>query len=489
VNRQIRRLGIALLVCFAALFLQLNYVQVVEAHKLATAPGNTRAITESYSRPRGVIQTADGVVVARSVPTKDSLKFLRQYPTGQLFAQVTGYYSFIYGADGVERVYDPQLTGKSLPIRKLSDLLTTRISTGDVTLTLSNKLQQAAQSALGSRVGSVVAIDPDSGGILAMWSYPSYDPNPLSAHDSTAQKNAWNLYQLDPAQPMLDRAFRRSYPPGSTFKIVTSSAVLDRDPSLAGKSYPETGQISLPLTTNTLHNFNHESCGGTLPELLKVSCDTGFGQIGLDLGADNLSGEAAAFGFGQAPRLDLPAPAASTFPPASYFKANLPLLAFSAIGQADVSATALQMALVGAAIAHGGTAMTPHVMSEITDSEGNVVTRYSPHPWLQATSAQTASAVTAMMTQVVQPGGTAPDLNLPGVQVAAKTGTAQTGVNTTDDWMVAFAPANAPRVVVAVNVPGQAPSATGDAVAGPIAKAVLTAALSLSASSTPPPAG
>ena len=477
-NSQIRRLGVALLIAFGVLFLMMNYVQVVEASRLAHNPNNPRQVIADFNKPRGDIISADGVVVAHSVPTHDDLKFLRQYPTGSLFGQITGFDSFIYGVqDGVEQTYNSQLSGHNLPVRSLSQLLSNRVSTGTLVLTVSNKIQQAARQALGSKAGSVVVIDPSTGGLLAMYSNPSYDPTGLASHNTNQERTAWTLFQLDPVQPMLPRAYRRTYPPGSTFKLITTAAVLDRDPSLQDKTYPVTGQIPLPLTTNKLHNFNYESCGGQLPHLLQVSCDTGFGQIGLDLGPDNLSGEAEAFGFNQRPPLDLPGAAQSSFPSASFFQHNLPLLAYSAIGQSDVRATALQMALVGETIADAGTTLAPHVMAEIRDSQGNVVQHYNPHAWLHPTSTATAAAITQMMQLVTSPGGTAPDLALPNIPVAAKTGTAQTGVNTTDDWMVAFAPANAPRVVVAVTVPDQPPSATGDAVAGPITRAVLTAAL------------
>jgi peptidoglycan glycosyltransferase len=479
VNREIRRLGLALLVCFGALFLMMNYTQVVEANKLANSPSNPRVVTADYSKPRGDIVTSDGVVVARSVPTNDDLKYLRQYPEGQLFSQITGFDSFIYGVQlGVEETYNDQLVGKDLPIHNLSQLFSNHVSTGTLVLTISNKLQMAARAALAGRPASVVALDPRTGAVLAMYSNPTYDPNPLGDHNTGNERAAWTLYNLAKTQPMLARTFRRSYPPGSTFKLVTSAAVFDHDPSLATKYYPVTSQIKLPLTTSVLHNFNFETCGGQLPTLLEVSCDTGFGQVGLDLGAQSLSSEAAAFGFGQTPPIDLPAAAASTFPPASFFSQRTPLLAFSAIGQDDVSATPLQMALVGETMADNGTMMAPHVMSQIRDSQGNIVERYSAHAWLHPTSGATAQDVKAMMLLVTSPKGTAADLGtIPGVQVAAKTGTAQTGVGTTDDWMVAFAPADNPRVVVAVSVPNQPPSATGDLVAGPITRAVLTAAL------------
>lgn len=485
-RRQIRLLGIGLLVCFLALFVQLNYVQVAEAHKLATAPGNTRATTQSYASPRGSMQTADGVVIADSVPSSDNLKFQRQYPQGLLYGQVTGYYSFIYGSDGLERTYNEQLQGKQLPIKNLRDLFSSRLQVGNLTLTLSDKVQKAAQAALGSRQGAVVVLDPRTGGVTAMWSNPSYDPTPLASHDVTAERNAWNLLNLDPSKPLLPTAYRETFPPGSTFKMVTSSAVFDHNPALATKFYPVVSQIPLPLTTNTLHNYNFESCGGQLPELLKVSCDTGFGQIGLDLGPDPLSAEAQAFGFDKAPPIDLPSPAVSKFPAASYFAGRTPLLAYGAIGQDVVTASTLQMALVGSAIADGGTIMTPHLMASIRNAQGSVVDTYNPKAWLRATSAATAGQVKAAMELVTQPGGTAPDLVIPGVPVAAKTGTAQTGRNSTDDWMVAMAPADNPTVVVAVTVPGQPPSASGDSTDGPITLAVLEAALA--AMGSPPAA-
>jgi peptidoglycan glycosyltransferase len=478
-NRNIRRLGIALMVSFAALFVQLNYVQVVQAHKLANAPGNSRLITQQFSRPRGVIQTADGIVIARSQPSNDDLKFLRQYPEGPLYSQITGYDSFIYGTDGVEQTYNNLLTGKNLPIRHLSDLLTSRQTTGNLTLTISDVLQHAAQSALGTKKGSVVVLNPTTGAVLAMYSNPGYDPTPLASHDTNIERTAWGLYQLDPNQPMLARAYRRDYFPGSTFKIITSAAVFDHNPPLATKNYPVVSQINLPLATQPLHNFASESCGGTLPDLLKVSCNTGFAQVGLDLGAPSLAAEAQAFGFDQLPPIDLPRPASSAFPPVGFYKNNTPQLAFSAIGQGNVAATTLQMALVGAAIANGGMIMTPHVLGSVRDNQGNILSTYSPKPWLQATSASTADQVRTLMEGVVQPGGTAPDLNLPNVVVAAKTGTAQTGTNLTNDWMVAFAPANGAKIVVAVTVPNQPASATGDSVSGPIAKALLLAALGL----------
>ncbi|MGH9065079.1 MAG: penicillin-binding transpeptidase domain-containing protein [Acidimicrobiales bacterium] len=480
-DKQIRRFGVVVIALFLLLFLQLNHIQVLQASHLANAPGNARTVTREFAHPRGVIEAADGTVLAKSVPSKDLYNYQRVYPHGTLYAGVTGYFSLIYGLDGAEKTYDQYLSGRNVPFTHLSDLLApnqTRVD--NVTLTVSPKLQQTAATALGHRIGAVVAIDPATGAILAMYSYPPYDPNALASHDAATAMKAWKADNAG-SQPLLDRAYRSRYPPGSTFKVVTSAAVYDHKPQLATKSYPVESAIHLPETTNLFHNYANESCGGMLPELLKVSCDTGFAEVGLDLGGQALAGEAKAFGFDQTPPLDLPAPAQSAFPPVSSFAQNLPALAFSAIGQENVAATPLEMAMVAGAIADQGKIMAPHVMAQVRDNQGNLVKSYRPHRWLQATSAATASVVRRLMVGVVK-GGTATGIALPGITLAAKTGTAEIGPGThnNDDWMIAFGPAGAgqtPSIAVAAVVPDQPPSTEGATVAGPIVKTMLAAAL------------
>lgn len=480
-DRQIRRLGIFMLICFGLLFLQLNNIQVVQASHLANAAGNPRAYLKRVAAPRGTIQTADGVVVAQSVPSHDSLKYLRVYPHGPLYSTVTGYDSLVYGTSGVEATYNKYLQPHTAPLRSVSDLLTPRTTTDSVTLTISSALQSVAASAMGSRHGAVVALDPRTGAILAMYSSPGFDPNLLASHNTTTEMNAWKSYLKDPSQPLLPRAYRQIYPPGSTFKIVTSSAVYDRAPALASKNFPMLSALTLPQTTHKLHNYANEVCGGSLAQAFKVSCDSTYGQIGLDLGAKNLYDEARSFGFDQVPPIDLPLAAPSAFPAPSSFANKLPALAFSAIGQQNDAASALQMAMVTGAIADGGKMMTPHVMAQIHDAQGNLVKAYQPTMWKQATSAATAASVTKLMEGVTQPGGTAANVALPGVTVAAKTGTAQIGLGNgyTDDWLVAFAPAQNPSIAVAVVVTHQPPPSTGSSQAGPVARAVLQAALSM----------
>jgi penicillin-binding protein A len=479
VNRSIRSVAVVIMILFAAMVVQLTNLQVVQAHKLNHDPRNTRQAVADFSRPRGAIQTSDGLVVAQSVPSSDQFKFQRQYPHGLEYGFLTGYLSFRYGSEGVEHTYGDQLAGRNLPLQAsvLRNLLTQTNRTANVTLTVSAKLQDAATAALGQRLGAVVALDPRDGSVLALVSQPSYDPNALASHVPAAEQAAFTSLNADPGRPLLPRAFRDSYAPGSTFKVITASAVYDHQPDLAQKTYPTLTALPLPLTTNKLHNFGGESCGGQLPHLLTVSCDTGFGQVGLDLGAGALSAEASAFGFDHVPPLDLPGVFKSTFPPASFFDQRTPLLAFSAIGQDDVSATPLQMALVASGIAHNGMIMVPHVMRQIRDSDGNLVTTYQPKPWLTATSPATAAQITTLMESVVT-GGTGTAVAIPGVKVAAKTGTAEVTATKTNAWMIAFAPADNPTIAVAAvlpSLPGVGNETTGGVVAAPIVKAVIQA--------------
>ncbi len=478
-NRQIKGVGLVMMVLFLALFVQVNYLQIIKAEDLNKHPANTRAIVRDFSRPRGVIQTSDGVVLAQSVPTDNEFERLRQYPEGDLFSHLTGYFSFTFGTDGVERTYNDDLAGRSPRFTRIRDVLNEEVRTGDVTLTISKRLQEVARQQLGQRKGAVVALNPTDGSVLALWSYPSFDPNPLAAHSQRSVQDAWQRLQVDADKPLLARSYRERYPPGSTFKVVTASAALERAPDLVSKDYPRLSRLDLPQTNRDLPNFGGSTCGGSLPELLRRSCNTGFAQMGLDLGGDKLAGEARDFGFAARPPLDLPAVATSVFPEATSFARNKPALAQSAIGQQDVTASPLQMALVAAGVANGGVVMRPHIMKEVHDNEGALARAWNPEPWRRAMSPGNAAALTDMMVGVVK-SGTATAAAVPGVEVAAKTGTAQTTGENSHAWLVAFAPARAPTVAVAVIVesqPGLGDTITGGRVAAPIAKAVLAAAL------------
>jgi penicillin-binding protein A len=483
VNSQIRKLGVVMIVLFSALFLQLNYLQVIQAGDLNEHPANSRAVVRDFSQPRGVIQTADGAVIAQSIPSNDAFKFQRQYPLGPLFAHVSGYFSFTYGSEGVEKEYNDALTGK-ISERSFNprDLLVERDKTANVTLTLRRDLQQIASDELGDRKGSVVALDPRSGAILALVDYPTYDPASLASHTQEPVREAWTRLNADADKPLLPRTYRERYPPGSSFKVVTTAAALASGAATPTQpNFPQLGELPLPNSGGqTLANFGgpNNRCGGPLPEALRVSCNTAFAQLGMDMGADKLSAGANAFGFNKVPPIDLPYGAASNFPPASAFARDQPGLAKSAIGQQDVAATPLQMALVAAGVANNGVVMTPHVMGEIRDAEGEVLQRYEPKPWVTAVPPTVAQQTRDMMVGVVA-GGSGTRAQIPGVTVAGKTGTAQTGLGRSHVWFIAFAPAEAPRVAVAVMVEDQPSSNefTGGALAAPIAQAVMRAAL------------
>jgi peptidoglycan glycosyltransferase len=480
VNRQIRRVGIVLMALFVALFLQLNYLQVIKADDYANDPRNTRTAVRDFSKARGQILAADGAVVARSVPAAGAFERLRQYPEKDLFAHITGFFSFTFGASGVERRYNDQLAGRNLGIASLKDVLVDRTITGDVFLTVPKGLQQTARTALGDKKGSVVAVDATTGGLLALWSFPSYDPNALAAHDQKAVQTAWDLLNTNPDRPMTARAYQRTFAPGSTFKVVTSAATLERRPDLATKVYPPLKALDLPTTNRDLPNFGGGTCGGALPDLLRVSCNTGFGQMGLDLGAEALVGEARDFGFDERPPLDLTGVQAAAIPDVGAFDRDLPALAQSAIGQRDVRATPLQMALVAAGVVNGGVIMRPHVMAEVHDSDGNVVGRYEPSPWKTAVTPEVAGQLHDLMLNVVE-RGTGTRAKVPGAVVGGKTGTAQTEGDNAHAWFIGFGEANGKKVAVAVIVESQpgVSEATGGRVAAPIAQQVLKAALGL----------
>jgi peptidoglycan glycosyltransferase len=482
VNRQIRRLGVAMLVLFGALFVQLNIVQVLRADEYADKPDNTRAVLRDYLRPRGQIVSADGTVLARSVEVEDEDELKREYPEHDLFAHITGFFSLRYNKDGVERTYNDELAGRGGvdSVDNVVDLLLEDDHSRDVHLTVQKAVQEVARDALGATPGAVVAIDPRDGSIIAMWSYPSYDPEAISQLDDSASETGWGLLNADSNRPLLPRAYRESYFPGSTFKVVTASAGLTSGlVTPDAPDYPRTKEYVPPQTTRPIRNFGGSTCGGKLFEIMEVSCNTAFAQMGVDIGAEWLIPTANEFGFGSRAPLDLPAVAVSAIEDEAFYEQNIPLLAQTAIGQ-QVRSTPLQMALVVAGIANGGKVMTPHVMADVRDRDGDVARTYTASLWHQAVTPEVAATVRDAMVGVVA-NGTASRLQVPGVPTAGKTGTAQLGNGTSHAWIVGFAPADRPRVAIAVIVEAQpgASEQTGGVVAAPIGRAVLEAALAV----------
>ncbi len=425
-NIGIRRVGTVMLIMFLGLAAQLTYLQVAENHKLSNDTHNARKFLQDISRPRGPIVTADGFVLAKSVKSNDEFRYQRVYTpaTAALFSQVVGYQSVEFGSVGVEAKYSSDLAGRGIGFASnLHDVFSNQPITGTVVLTMSFKAQAAAAAALGGRRGSVIVLDVHTGAIVAMYSNPTFDPTPLASHNVKAAQFARQLMTLDPSQPLLARAWRELYPPGSTFKTVTAATAL-ADNVDVNRQFPFLTQLPLPLTTSVLRNFGGERCGGPLEEGFVLSCNTTFGQVGLDLG-DRLAIGIRGFGVGTpAPPSDLdPGIVRSLGPTPGTYKIDAPLFAQAAIGQGPVAVTPIEMALVAESVATGGVILVPHVLDRVQDVDGNVVRTFGTRGWRRTMDPATAATLKQWMIQVVQRGtGTA--AQIPGIVVAGKTGTA-----------------------------------------------------------------
>ena len=490
IDRSIRHVAIVLMGCFLVLFIQLNRVQVFGAEALRENPANTRTIQRDFGRTRGFIFTSDNEVVAQSDEVDGPFEHLRVYPHGDLYAHTVGYLSFNIGAEGIERSFNDELTGRTpgLQLSGLSDLLANTPPIGDLVLTLDHELQLAARDALGEQRGSVVALDPRTGAVLAMWTWPSFDPNRLSAHDGVAVNAAFSELINDEDNPLRASAFRDVYFPGSTFKVVTAAAGLETGvANLATPTFPVASEYTPPLTSRPISNFANAACGGNLLEMIRVSCNTGFAQLGAEvIGPSAMIEQAQGFGFNLVPPFDVPGAVASNFPtdygdqvrspsveiPAGVFE-NTPFLAQASIGQNEVSATPLQMAMVAAAVANDGQIMEPYVVAEVRNVGGDPVSTPNPRVWLSPLSPANAGELrTAMINSATN--GTGGRALVPGLEIGTKTGTAQLGTEPARShaWTIAFAgpPGDEPELVVAVLVEADPdrPDQTGGSTAAPI---------------------
>ena len=494
-NRALKRISIAILAMFLLLLINTNYLQAFEASSLAEKPYNGRALSESNQYERGDIVTSDGMTVAGTKTTApgDFYKYQRYYNDGPVYAPITGY-NTLYGATGIEQAEDQLLSGngQQLAFRNFLNMVTNKTQRGaTVQLTINSKAQKAAYQGLASalqgtgHVGGVVAMDPGTGAILAMASYPSYDPNLLATHNGS-QLNANDKHLLGQhPSPLINHATQTLLPPGSTFKIVTSSAWFTQNSDKNANSQVSSPSVlTLPQTTAKLHNDNGEKCGdgsGTAPiqYAFAQSCDTTFGNLGMMVGGSALSDMATKFGMNQNP--NIPGVSAAT---SSYVIPNsLPLTAFSAIGQYSDTATPLQEAMFSAAIANNGTLMQPYLVQQATASDLSVVQSAHPSPLSNTVSPQVASNLQQMMTAVVQqPEGTGYQFNANnegGLVIAGKTGTAQNQLNgvssAPDAVFTSYAPANGtPKIAVGVMIEGAGYGATA---AAPIAVNVIKAYL------------
>lgn len=484
-----RRLGIlatVILLLFAALAVQSLNIQFFRAKALDSSPINPRLYAASLTATRGDIIAADGTILARSITLGSGQNlFKRVYPLGSLTAGVVGFSSPSYGTWALEAEYNSYLTSHAQPPQSLAQVLAPVSAADSVTLTLQPALQRIAQNALLGRDGAAVVLDPQNGDVLAMYSNPTYNPSPFTSYVYKVAEAAWKKDTKNNSQgfpPLGLVATQQTFPPGSTFKVVTTSAVVASMPQLLTKVYPTLSFIPLPHSNKTLSNYGHGTCGGTIAFMLPPSCDTGFALVGLDLGGTNLANMADRYGYNEVPPIDLPGTVASYFPPGASFTYNQPQLAYSAIGQENVRTSALMNALVAGTIANRGVMMTPHLMNFISGPDGTIVKRYKNTVWKTPLTAAQAAQIVPLMVNVAK-FGTAYGIFPAADDVGAKTGTSQVGnsVQNTDDWMIAFAPASKPTIAVAVVMPFQVTSATGASIAGPIMRCLVEGALAIQA--------
>ena len=481
-SRRLSALGIAILVLFGIVAGQSANIQFFRASSLNQSSENPRVTEASTVYPRGDIYAANGQTLAESVATSSSYyPWRRVYPLGRLVSGIVGFSGPAYGQWALEQEYDDYLTAHSQPPQSVAQLLAPTKAADSITLTLYPSLQAVAARAMGGQDGAAVVLNPKNGDVLAMYSNPTFNPVPLTSPTFSVAAAAWKTDTTDDAHgfpPLGLVATQQTFPPGSTFKVVTTAAVVAHDPSLLSKRFHYGAYTALPDSNKLLYNDGGTACGGTIAEMLPVSCDPGYALVGLALGGSTLTETAEAFGYNSVPPLDLPYVVASSFP--ASFVGNLPFVAYSAIGQGNVRSTALQDALVASGVANGGAIMTPHLLDYVSGPDGTLVKRYQPSIWLQPLTASQAAQIVPLMVNVAR-FGTAAGIFPYDLDVAAKTGTAQTGnsLKNTDDWMIAFAPATDPTVAVAVVMPFQAESAFGATVAGPIVKCLIEATLAL----------
>jgi peptidoglycan glycosyltransferase len=481
-NKELKRVSIVVLLMFVALFTSSSVIQVVAADELRADARNTRTTLDSFSTKRGPI-LVDGVPIAQSDPVDGDVPYQRVYSNGPLYAPVTGYFTLNQGTTGIEGALNDTLSGTSNAqfFDQINRLFTGATPTGDaVELTIDGGLQQVAWDALGDNAGSVVALDPKTGAILAMVSKPSFDPNMLAVHDTPQVLETYDALTADPAKPLANRAIAGDlYTPGSVFKLVVASAALASGSYTADSEFPNPGSLTLPGSSSVITNSEGGSCGGaatvTIATAFRLSCNIPFAELGLALGYDAIEKQAALFGFGSS--LDVPMSTTPSVYPQTDSDAQLMLSSF---GQASVRVTPLQIAMVSAAIANDGALMQPTLIESILAPDLTVKETLQPTVYNTPMTSETAETMTQMMTSAVS-NGVGGNARISGVNVAGKTGTAETGPGEPYTlWFTGFAPAEDPEVVVAVvveNGGGLGQSGFGNSVAAPIAKKVLEAVL------------
>ena len=470
-NGPLRKVSIFISLLMAALLVNITWLAVARTDALTKDPRNQRVRDAEFNTNRGAILVGNNAI-AMSSPASGKFPWQRTFPEGETYSSVTGWYSYAYGKQELERNWNAELTGtaSSQTMTRLVDLLTGKKPQGaNLNTTLNPKAQAAALKALGKQQGAAIAIDYTTGEILALVSTPTYDPNLLASPDPSAEQQNWNALVDNPEEPLKNRAIREIFPPGSTFKLVTAAAALEAgyNPSSTVAS-PTNYQA--PGSTHSIGNST--DCGGTettLEHALAMSCNTAFAKLGVDLGQDKMLDAAKRFGFNSAPGIDMPA-ATSKFPETM----EPAYLAQSSIGQYEVAATPLQMLMVSSAIANNGVLMKPHVVKSVTGSDLKVIQTFQPEQAGRPISEATAKQLRQMMENVVDDGTGSP-AQVSGLTIGGKTGTAQSDPNRPPyAWFVGYA--TEPHVAVVAFVQStsvERNDISGGKVAAPVFKAVV----------------
>jgi peptidoglycan glycosyltransferase len=482
VNRELKSVSVVVLLMFITLFVSSSVVQVVAVDSLRVDDRNVRTLYASFSAERGPI-LVDGEPIAESTPVDSNYSFQRSYPSGELYSAVTGYFTLNQGNTGIEGALNDELSGTSSSqfLDQLKSIVTGDSPRGAaVETTIDPDVQRVAWDALGNNSGAVVALDPTTGAILAMVSKTAFDPNSLAVHDTNEVIAAYNELESSASRPLLNRAIGGDlYPPGSVFKLVVTAAALESGDFTPDSTLPNPESLTLPLSSSVVTNSGGGSCGGgsttTIANALQLSCNIPFAELGAALGEDRIASMAEKFGFGSS--FQIP----QTTTPSVYPRGlDEPTLMLSAFGQASVRVHPLQMAMVSGAIANGGVLMQPTLVDSILAPDLTVLQSLEPSVYSMPLSRQNAATLSAMMVNGVD-NGVASNARISGVSVAGKTGTAENGPGRPFTlWFTGFAPADNPRVAVAVvveNNGGLSQGAFGNTVAAPIAKKVLEAVL------------
>lgn len=496
-NQRIRHLTAVLLLLFGALFVSLTNWQVRQQNVLRADGRNNRTTLRDFDSPRGRILTADNKVIADTVPVdraahpNDKFDWQRTYPFGDLYAHLTGHYTFGFGSTHAEKKFDDVLAGRTAQqqLEATGSLFEKVDTSGTVHLTVNSELQEAAKAALKGREGSAVVLDPRTGAVLAMYSNPSYDPNKVASHDGGAVLGYLNELNAGEGKPLLANAWQERYMPGSTFKIVTTTVGLETGALNDLSVFENSRSWTPPDTKKPIRNYGKKVCGGDLAEVFRRSCNIPFAQTAVTVGPSLFVNGVNKFGFDEQLPFDLPGAAWSTFGgTAAEFDDSLALLAIHGFGQGEVQVVPLHLAMIAGAVANGGEMRAPFVVADTRTARGTVISATQPRTWKTPMAPATAATLRHLMIGVVENGTATCCMRLAkGVVAAAKTGTAQLNPEgqkqRSHAWITAFAPAGegqVPRAVVAVMLKGvndEISAGTGGRLAGPVAKTLLDTAM------------